>query len=199
MRTLRLSGVSPDYPGPIEAEAESSTEEPVLEQAADEPESDQASPVVSGPAEKIHEALYVTGSSTFVDAEHGTASAVPGVTYSERGAVAVAEHEMSDPRVSGTATMTSLNVERDETTGNAIIWGTIRVENDGGAWEGPHSGVNRDGTFVATGWLTGEDDYAGLTYYLHSAGTDTGLRVEEGMIYEGSPPPLAATGGSSAE
>ena len=191
-----VSGVTPEYPAPI---AWSMIDETAAESATEQPEADQRLPAVSGQVKKIRDAVYVTGTSTFISAEHGRASTVPDVSYSERGAVAVAEHEMSDPRVSGTATMTTLNVERDEATSNASIWGTMRVENDGGAWEGPHSGVNRDGTFIATGWLAGDDDYAGLTYYLHSAGTDTGTRVEEGMIYGGSPPPFAATAEPSAE
>jgi hypothetical protein len=94
---------------------------------------------------------------------------------------------MSDPRVNG--------------TGRAFIaahdygdigpeWGTFRLENDEGAWEGPMSGFNMGTDTHMVAWLEGEGAYDGYTYYYETVVSNVGMvGPVEGIIYRGDPPP----------
>jgi hypothetical protein len=95
---------------------------------------------------------------------------------------------MDDARVSGTGTITA-NFDMYGTVGPQ--WGTYRLENAGGAWEGTWTGALWEGgnaTNLAA-WLVGSGAYEGWTYYAHVWGTSS-LQVE-GVVFPGSPPTTA--------
>ena len=83
-----------------------------------------------------------------------------------RGLTATATDTMDDPRVSGTGAIVG-NWDGYGDVGTQ--WGTYRLENANGAWEGTWRGViwNRGGGTEHTMWLTGSGAYEGLTYYAH--------------------------------
>lgn len=68
-------------------------------------------------------------------------------------------------------------------------WGTYRLENDGGAWEGTLDGYFAGPMTHLSGWLTGEGDYEGLTYYMEYVLDNYSFGVEiNGIIFAGDPP-----------
>ena len=95
--------------------------------------------------------------------------------------------------MSGTVT-TAWNVDVDPATGQGIMWGTTRIENDGGAWEGLFSGIEYESPegdyFTVNGWLTGDGDDAGYTFFCQvdafQYGGPTG--TAHGVIFKGQPP-----------
>ena len=113
--------------------------------------------------------------------------------YSSRDGETVITQEWSDPRVIGTWTH-AFNVDVDPDTGQGIFWGTTRIENDGGAWEGPYSGIEYEPPegdfFTVNGWLTGDGDYAGYTFFVQSDAFQYGgpTRLLHGVIFKGQPP-----------
>jgi hypothetical protein len=97
------------------------------------------------------------------------------------------EDEMSDPRASGVG---HVIIDAEDYGGMGPEWGTLRLENDEGAWEGPVSGVHMGVDTRMSGWLLGEGAYAGLSYYYYLEIDGSGLTaVVEGIIYPGDPPP----------
>ena len=74
-----------------------------------------------------------------------------------------------------------------------VRYGSMRIENDGGSWEGDFAGRLSNGRFIQTYWLRGEGGYAGLTYVV-TAGGDGPVWISEGLIYPGSPPPGTPAG-----
>jgi hypothetical protein len=112
--------------------------------------------------------------------------------YSARDGVAVHMTEWSDPRVSGTWTV-AFNVDQDAATRHGIQWGTARIENDGGTWEGPFTGMEYEPYLMNAGWMTGDGDYAGYTFYWEGDAEQLGdVRTLHGVIYKGEPPPMPA-------
>jgi hypothetical protein len=106
-------------------------------------------------------------------------SAIPIV----HGHVSVVEAEMDDPRVSGTYTLTQ---SAQDHGGMGPMLGTMRVENEEGAWEGPVEGywTNNDTHF--SGCLTGEAAYEGLTYCMRTSADAVRFDVAlDGLIYQG--------------
>jgi hypothetical protein len=93
---------------------------------------------------------------------------------------------MNDPRLAGTEKIT-LNADFYGTV--ASEWGTTRIENAEGTWEGTWTGVTwgEAGATSVSGWLVGSGAYAGWTYYFHGYGPSQPYQVE-GIIFEGSPP-----------
>jgi hypothetical protein len=96
----------------------------------------------------------------------------------------------NDPRVSGSHTATwSMDVWGNPYAGSAagIQWGTVRLENAGGAWEGKltgvYSSIGGDSIMV---WYTGTGGYAGLAYF--ELVTGTGPWTIHGQIFPGAPP-----------
>jgi hypothetical protein len=94
--------------------------------------------------------------------------------------------EMSDPRVSGEVRFLH---HADDYGRVGVEWGTYRLENDEGAWQGPVSGFYGPRETRTSGWLAGEGAYEGLTYYLESV-IDHGTLIMtiNGMVYPGAPP-----------
>jgi hypothetical protein len=140
------------------------------------------------------EAVYATWvSDGEVTSDAGSESAT-ATLYSSRDGVFDGPVEFSDPRVSGQWTTSPLHQDVDRSTGQGIMWGTLRVENDGGTWEGPMSGViyqaPEGGFYTTEGWLTGDGDYAGYTFFFQEE-RDQAInppRVFRGIIYKGQPP-----------
>jgi hypothetical protein len=128
-------------------------------------------------------AAWVTGTGSIpVEVEAGTETQV-GDVLQTRGLVFTDEMAMSDPRVSGAGTGTW---NQDAYAGDVgISWGTYRLENKAGAWEGTFTSA--DGPVAASsGFLVGEGGYEGLTYYWHQ---DIGDEISVvGIIFPGDPP-----------
>ena len=98
-----------------------------------------------------------------------------------------------DPRVSGTHT-SDWNADwwgdSDMNKGALVQWGTPRLENAGGAWEGTLSGVfSTDRGDIIAVWYKGTGGYAGLSYFELWTGTaGVNLWTIQGQIFPGDPP-----------
>ncbi len=96
-----------------------------------------------------------------------------------------------DVRVSGEARQV-LHIEAAPGVGLQRSIGTMRLENEWGAWEGVVSGVRYpDGSELDYGWLRGQGNYAGFSYFHSTQGHATeAARAVEGAIWPGEPPPM---------
>jgi hypothetical protein len=117
-----------------------------------------------------------------------TVTTGPGDTQHSRGGSVACTDRANDPRVSGTFTAT-WNADRwGSPIPSALVqWGTARMVNAGGAWEGRYTGVysgNRGD--LITYWWTGTGGYAGLTYFAQTTGFSPW--PIQGMIFPGTPP-----------
>jgi hypothetical protein len=97
-----------------------------------------------------------------------------------------------DPRVSGSRSST-WNMDlwgRLGISHQLVQWGTQRLENDSGAWEGRATGVaafpSSPGDIIAH-WYRGTGGYAGLSYFELWTGFDP-WKIQ-GQIFPGDPPP----------
>lgn len=127
---------------------------------------------------------YVRGTQTYPTIERGEASQV-GDVLELRGNSVETIDTMDDPRVTGTGTILG---DADLYGSVGPQWGTYRLENANGAWEGTWTGAlwQAGAMTQVTAWLVGSGAYEGWTYYLHARGTGT---VEvEGIVFPGSPP-----------
>ena len=78
--------------------------------------------------------------------------------------------------------------EADLSRGDLVQWATVRLENDGGAWDGRLSGVAslpEHGDIIII-WYTGTGGYAGLSYF--EQWTGSGTWKLQGLIFPGDPP-----------
>jgi hypothetical protein len=137
------------------------------------------------------EAVYFTATGEVTGTVDGMKSVGDGLWSWRDGAYAI-EVEASDPRASGTWSSFA-NVETDIETGHGIEWGTLRVENAGGTWVGPYTGMWYDtpeGAFTATsGMLVGDGDYAGYTMSLWlDVLQNSPVGKFHGVIFKGQPP-----------
>jgi hypothetical protein len=114
----------------------------------------------------------------------------PDGTWHVRDLTVECTDETDDPRVSGTHTA-SWNMDFWGTpaqgVGAGVQWGTVRLENAGGAWEGRLSGVYSSGpgdTIVI--WYKGTGGDAGLAYFELLTGSDP-WKIQ-GQISPGDPP-----------
>jgi len=132
-------------------------------------------------------ATYVAGTETISVTTPGV-QALAGHVTRLRGRIVVSADTMNDPRVTGTGTM---NANADMYGAVGPQWGTYRLENAGGAWEGTWTGALWDGGTATnvSGWLVGSGAYEGWTYFVHVWGTSS-FQVE-GVIFNGSPPTTA--------
>jgi hypothetical protein len=151
---------------------------------------DQAAEVV--PAQPATESpeppSIVTGASSSIKVEvqgdEVPGSAIPTV----HGHVSVVEAEMDDPRVSGTYTLTQ---SAQNHGGMGPMLGTMRVENETGAWEGPVAGYWTSNDTHFSGCLTGELAYEGLTYCMRASADTVRFDVAlDGLIYQGDLQPV---------
>ncbi len=108
---------------------------------------------------------YVVGTASLVVVNAGEATQSADVSQ-VRGIVITTAQVADDPRATGSGTF-QLNV--DAMGGLGFEWGTVRIENANGAWEGSCSGASWSDSAVSdiTCWLTGSGGYQGLTYYWH--------------------------------
>ena len=152
---------------------------------------DRAAELVPGQlaAELPEPPSIVTGASSSIKVEE-VGDEVPGSAIpTVHGHVSVVEAEMDDPRVSGTYTLTQ-SAQNYRGMGGPML-GTMRVENAGGAWEGPVAGywTNSDSHF--SGCLTGEVAYEGLTYCMRVSADTVRFDVAlDGLVYQGDLQPL---------
>jgi hypothetical protein len=128
---------------------------------------------------------YAIGRGTFSIVQPGTSTLVGGVTQ-VRGFVAASTDAMNDRRVTGDGRL-ELSIETYGVVG--IEWGTYRLENAGGAWEGPMTGLawNDGDASDVSGWLVGSGAYQGYAYYIHVRSTGLGTDID-GIIVPGPPP-----------
>ncbi len=139
-------------------------------------------PSTSGTGDQL-----VAGTETSVVLATAYTSTKVGDVTQLRGGVITALQTMNDRRVTGDATFT---FSVDAYTNVGPEWGTYRLENAGGTWEGPCTGASWDGGNKADGtcWLVGSGSYKGFTYYFHHTyGLGDDLNVQ-GIIFPGSPP-----------
>jgi hypothetical protein len=126
----------------------------------------------------------------------GTDDTVLSTAYTEtrvgdvrqmRGGVLTIQTTMNDPRVTGTATF---HFSVDAYTRAATEWGTFRLENTGGAWEGTCSGAawNEGNHAIGGCWLAGSGGYAGYTYFRTHEWVYPVRADVEGIIFPGAPP-----------
>lgn len=112
-------------------------------------------------------------------------SPAPGVEQGRDGEFVCAV-TANDPRVAGTARYT-LNQDRWGTgpmDGTLVQWGTIRIENDEGAWDAEHLGVYTSETGdVGAALFTGSGAYRGLSYYRWSFETYGSSWPTKGVIF----------------
>ncbi len=106
-----------------------------------------------------------------------------------------------DPRVSGSRSSTwSMDLWGRLGINHTLVqWGTQRLENDGGAWEGRATGVGDvtgRGDIIAH-WYRGTGDYAGLSYFELWTGFEP-WRIQ-GQIFPGDPPPPYAEEATGTE
>ena len=131
---------------------------------------------------------YVTGTEAATLVSEYTQTKVGDITQ-VRGVVVRVVETMNDPRVSGTGTF-SFSSDL-YTTGLGPAWGTLRIENADGAWEGPCRGAGRSwGDAIARAcWLAGSGAYEGYSYYLQAeAPSPSQAGSVQGLIYAGAPP-----------
>jgi hypothetical protein len=127
---------------------------------------------------------YVTGTSSLTVTKEATQTTVGNVVQ-YRGQEMTGTGQMSDPRLGGTSFIT---LDADMYGDIMSEWGTSRIENAKGTWEGTWTGASWNGSATSvTGWLVGGGDYAGWTYYFHIYGPSMPY-MAEGVIFEGSPP-----------
>jgi hypothetical protein len=143
------------------------------------------SPVASATAEAsqaLPSSARVRGTEVVSGIVSGPITTEDGVRQM-RGLTATSIDTMDDPRVSGTGAIVG-NYDAYGDVGTQ--WGTYRLENADGAWEGTWRGAiwSRGGGTEHTWWLTGSGAYEGLTYYAY---VNSSLRVE-GIIFPGEAP-----------
>ena len=164
-------------------------------------------------------AVAVVGTDTYlgdVPGEGGSVRVTADSIEQERAGEGYTRHvlQMSDPRLSGELKRFGNGDDfgwPDKVgAGLELMWGTFRLENEGGVWEGPYRGATmwdvedlgtpppsfRDVAEGASmhwtwdGWLEGSGDYEGLSAWIR-------IDVDDGqfigpvvaLIFPGPPPP----------
>jgi len=146
-------------------------------------------PIATPAAVTYGPVAVVTGANTCPGLNPDFTQASDG-TWHVRDLTVECTDKTDDPRVSGTHTA-SWNMDFWGTpaqgVGAGVQWGTVRLENAGGVWEGRLSGVYSSGrgdSIVI--WYTGTGGYAGLTYFALLTGG--GPWKIQGQIFPGDPP-----------
>jgi hypothetical protein len=150
--------------------------------------------VVQAQPDPMPDAVWVRGTSTLIGQLDPGTTVLDGGVLRTRGAVLVTLEASSDERAAGRG-LIRLDVDvypaPDGTSvGGQVRYGTMRIENDAGAWEGRFAGRLSGAGFSQTYWLEGEAAYEGLTYVV-TAGGDGDVWTTDGLIYRGEPPPLS--------
>jgi hypothetical protein len=134
-------------------------------------------------------ATVVSGTESCTFERQGTTTLV-GETSEYRGAVLSCIDASNDPRVSGPVTYTW---EYDGwAMGTHVQWGTGRLENTGGAWDGTMTGsysTSRGDLLLF--WFRGSGGYEGLSYAMWAVLSPAEVAWTypvDGIIFPGSPP-----------
>ncbi len=193
--TLLLAGCS--AAGVTPAPAPSPTSAPATSPSAGDPSSAIASPTPTPVAttdgqgdELVVGSLSIALKTGYTASRFTRRWRTTDVDVTEdRGGVLSITSLMNDARVTGEA---SFAFSADVYTKVGSEWGTFRLENAGGAWEGPCSGGAWDdgNATMWSCWLVGSGAYDGYTYYFQFVGSEDGTVSPslEGIIYPGSPP-----------
>ena len=99
--------------------------------------------------------------------------------------------EMSDPRLSGALTIDATG-ERFDDLGTDLGWATVRIENDGGFWEGTSvntSDLDAETREVAYYELVGGGAYEGLSAVVFQTEAPDDAWLWSGIIFPGDLPP----------
>jgi hypothetical protein len=151
-------------------------------------------PEVGGPVAKGALAA-VSGTATCPTGDFGTPTTDADGVHHYRDMLWKCEVRTDDPRVTGTEIApwkqdlwgTYQQGTRMPVSGASVQWGTARLENDGGAWEGTGSGVwSSDRGDIIAFWYKGTGGYAGLGYFELWTGTEPW--TIQGQIFPGDPP-----------
>jgi hypothetical protein len=138
--------------------------------------------------------VVVTGTATCPTADLGSSTTDANGVIHYRGGTFRCHMRTDDPRVSGTHIASDWNAdwwgEPDMNRGALVQWGTPRLENAGGAWDGTLSGVfSTDRGDIIAVWYKGTGGYAGLSYFELWTGTaGVNLWTIQGQIFPGDPP-----------
>lgn len=160
------------------------------------------SPAASGPL-TYGLVSVVTGISTCPTMDWTVTTDADGTHHVRDGNVACT-NTADDPRVSGRHTAPAtlgFDLWGDPDAGrfSLVQWATVRLENDGGAWEGQLAGVaSLPGRGdIITIWYKGTGAYAGLSYFE----LDTGQApwAIQGQVFPGDPPPPYSEEATGAE
>jgi hypothetical protein len=167
-------------PAPTGAPTQAATDTPATADAPTARPTPTPNPTTDGAGPE-----YVTGTSSLTVMKDGTEE-IDGDVTRLRGQEMWGTGTTSDPRLAGT-THIVLNADVHGTV--ASEWGTSKLENAGGTWEGTWTGAswNSGSATSVSGWLVGSGTYAGYTYYFHVFGPALPY-MTEGIIFEGSPP-----------
>ena len=153
--------------------------------------SPSATPAASGPI-TYGPVTEITGAGTCPTADLGSGTTdAAGMTH-YRGGTFKCTMTTDDPRVDGTETASwNMDLWGTAEDGALVQWGSARLENEGGAWEGTGSGVySSDRGDIIAFWYKGTGGYAGLGYFELWTGKEPwNIR---GEIFPSDPPNLGA-------
>jgi hypothetical protein len=136
-------------------------------------------------------AAHFSGSGGIIMVEEGEESVSEGVGHLRGQVTSMPPRliEVDEPRVAGTQTYTQ---HADDYGGYGPSWGSLRIEDDEGAWVGDVTGFHAGNAGRFSGWLVGEGAYTGLVQY-YAATTGYGFNVRfEGIILPADLAPLAS-------
>ena len=138
----------------------------------------------------------VSGTATCPTGDFGTPTTDADGVHHYRDMLWKCKVRTDDPRVTGTEIApwkqdlwgTFEKGTRMPVSGASVQWGTARLENDGGAWEGTGSGVwSSDRGDILAIWYKGTGVYEGLSYFELWTGRYEPWRIQ-GQIFPGDPP-----------
>jgi hypothetical protein len=144
-------------------------------------------PTTSGPI-NYGPVTVVTGTATCPTADPGPSTTDGNGVQHFRGGTFACALTTDDARVSGTDTE-SWNADGwgTQSDGALVQWGTARLENADGAWDGTFAGVYSPGRGdIIVSWYKGTGGYAGLSYFEQYSGK--GPWEIQGQIFPGDPP-----------
>jgi hypothetical protein len=139
---------------------------------------------------------YVTGIASggaAVVVSEGTTTTDAALTRVEGVVIEGGSVMLSDPRVSGSLTQ-HISAVGSTADGVGFLWGTMLIENAGGAWEGSFTAAYWDGLQAEShgaGWMVGSGAYEGLTFNMTFRGHAGPPAELEGVILAAPPPSTA--------
>jgi hypothetical protein len=166
------------------------TPPPTATQAVTPAPTETPSPVPTPSPIAYGAATVVRGTESCTFEKEGSTTTDADGTGRYRGAVLACTDTSNDPRVSGSATYTW---EYDGWgQGATVQWGTGRLENAGGAWDGTLTGsYSTPRGDVLLFWFKGSGGYEGLSYAMWAVLSPAEVAWTypvDGIIFPGSPP-----------